>query len=183
MKKNLVLIPGLGDRHWAYGVAAAYGRWKGYTTHIHVIGWSEDAKLLTQKQREFMSFIRTLEGGVYVVGISAGGSFAAGMYLSHPHDFKKVVTLCSPYQRITEKPTSLLRKAIDYLESQRANLTTDQNNLLSIYACYDNVVPKYSSKPRYIPNAQIYSFFHAPSILLGLTVLSRPLYSFFKKSS
>lgn len=183
MKKHLVFIPGLGDRHWAYEVAAVYGKIKGYTTHIHPIGWEDSAQYLEHKQENFLKFIRTLQGEVYVVGVSAGGSFAAGMYLAHPREFKKVVTLCSPYTRITEKPSSLLRKALEYLETRQQSITASQTNLLSIYALYDNVVPKYSSKPSHIPAIQILGLFHAPSILLGLTVLSKPLYSFFRKSA
>lgn len=56
MRKQLIFVPGLGDRHFIYQIAAWVWRWFGFETHIFIFDWnSNDARIFPERMHALLT--------------------------------------------------------------------------------------------------------------------------------
>jgi len=184
-RRQLILIPGVGDDHWVYHAGARIFGIFGFEVHIHVFGWdSADPASYERRMRDIDDFVRSLsvDGPVYLLGVSAGGPVAVSELAKYSPGIVKVATLCSPLSAFSYRVNPLLEVAIQDVESVLSSMSdADKLKILSVRALVDNVVPVRLSQPAGIRTAIVPSFIHAVSIFLGQTIGSYPILRFFKQ--
>ncbi len=183
MKRQLVIIPGIGDSHSIYTVAAKWFSLFGFTSHISAFGWnSADSSSHDERLRQLVAVVDGLDGAVYLLGVSAGGTVAVSCLSKRPEKIAKVATLCSPLLPFSYRINPLLEVAITRLQPKlKAMDEPTKQKILSVRAIYDQTVPTRLSQPNGIRNVVLPSAVHAVTIFLGLTVMNFPILSFFKQ--
>lgn len=180
MNKQLVIIPGLGDRGWVYSLVKPLWKMYGYTVHVFVFGWEDKDQLFDVGLRRFADFLDDLPSGdVYVIGASAGGTVAVQSLAMRPKIVKKVVTICTPYQQIDKLKNKSLRDSLDRLGGMVDSVS---NNVLSLYSTRDRVVPETISKHDSVKSRRIFMAGHWLSIAAGITVYAPVIRRFFRQA-
>jgi pimeloyl-ACP methyl ester carboxylesterase len=183
MKKQLIIIPGVGDGHPIYNVAAKWFSLFGFTTHISLFGWnSADPLSHDERLRQLAADVDALEGAIYLLGVSAGGTAAVSCLAKRPEKITKVATICSPLLPFSYQVNPLLEVAIAKLQPGLEDMDeSTKHKILSVRAIYDQTVPTRLSQPAGIRTVVLPSAMHAVTIFLGLTVMSFPVLRFFKQ--
>lgn len=183
MTKHLIIIPGIGDDHPVYHKGAWIFRLWGFKTQVHVFGWdSADAASYEQRINGLSTLVHDLDGEVYLLGVSAGGSAAVNSFAMLPEKVTRAATLCSPLAAFSSRINPLLAASIARTEDHLANMPhTQKQRLLSVHAFFDPVVPIRLSKPAGIKNVTLPVILHPVTIYLGLTVFSGLIAGFFKQ--
>src|SRR5687768_11235195 len=71
-RRQLVIVPGLGDRLQLYGLFRPLWALLGYDVHIIVFGWEYTGVSFAAAHRRFLKRIDALPGEVDIIGVSAG---------------------------------------------------------------------------------------------------------------
>lgn len=183
MTKNLLIIPGIGDDHPVYHKGARVFRMFGFTPEVYVFGWnSGDPNSYESRIAQLNQHIAKLEGDVYILGVSAGGSAAVNSFAAADSRVRKVVTLCSPLAPFSSRVNSLLAVSIDHTQDAIRNMSAERRQrILSLHAIFDPVVPTRLSKPHGVHARTLPSVLHPVTIFLGLTVFAGISNRFFKQ--
>ena len=181
-QQHLIIIPGLGDDHPAYHLAAFLFRRYAYTTHIVTVGWNAPPVSYQDRKRKIQSLIDELVGDVYLLGVSAGGTTALALFAEGMERVKKVVTLCSPYIYIDDHRGELLGCALSELRPSLTALADRFSDIRSYHGIYDGVVQPKLSTYKGIQDISIPFVKHALIILLGLTLYVPAIVRFLRKS-
>ena len=183
MTKHLIIIPGIGDDHPVYHKGARVFRMFGFTPEVYVFGWnSGDPHSYESRITRLNNYLSKLDGEVYILGVSAGGSAAVNSFAAAGSNVRKVVTLCSPLAPFSSRVNSLLAVSIDRTEDAIRNLSVEQRQrILSLHAIFDPVVPTRLSKPIGVRARTLPSVLHPVTIFLGLTVFAGVSNYFFKQ--
>jgi pimeloyl-ACP methyl ester carboxylesterase len=183
MIKHLIIIPGIGDDHPVYHKGARVFAMLGFNAHIHVFGWdSADSSSYPQRIKALADFVQSLDGEVFLLGVSAGGSAAVNCLAMLPEKVTKVVTLCSPLSAFLSRVNPLLAVSIEHTEQGIATMPVEtRQRLLSLYALLDTVVPTRLSKPVGVQHKRLPSILHPVTIFLGLTLFANVSARFFKQ--
>jgi pimeloyl-ACP methyl ester carboxylesterase len=182
MKKHLIIIPGIGDDHFLYRVVAIAFRLLGFKTHIYVFGWDDkEAENYSKKYIAFTEMLETIKGSRYLLGVSAGGTVASTAALLSPNLVAKAVVLCSPLTSYASPINPLLETAIRQNESQLAQYKPYVENIISLHAIRDEVVPVRLSSPPQLKTHTIPSVLHLPSIVFALTLYTPVVAHFLKQ--
>jgi pimeloyl-ACP methyl ester carboxylesterase len=181
--KHLVIIPGVGDDHPLYHVGATLFLLWGYSTHVVPFGWnSNDPATYEPKFQALEAAIAALEGEIYLLGVSAGGTVAVSCLAAHSDKITRAATLSSPLKPYSTPGNPLIELAIDRAKADiDAMPDTLRQRLLSVHAIRDQVVPVNLSQPPGVPSKTIFIVRHVPSIVLGLTLLGFLFVRFFRK--
>ncbi len=183
-RKQLVIIPGIGDDHWAYHVGVRRFRAAGFAGHIHVFNWGQpnpdeyDARMI-----DFDRFITSLPDiPTYLIGVSAGGPVAINAFAAMPDKIAAVATLASPLSAFRGPVNPLLAVAIDRVETNLRHMDSAlKARIISIHGSADAIVPTRLSRHAGIQHATIPTFLHPVTILFGLTIYSSSIRHFFKQ--
>lgn len=182
---HLILIPGLGDRKWLYQLAYPLWRVRGFRPHVFTFGWESAANDYYKKQKCLNDYIRDLNGDIYLIGASAGGTAALNALAMDSSDrIKAVATIATPYVYRQRLKNQTLARAIDELAGNLPNMQAKFARITSFYGIRDQVVlPNDSqpntarcikqpnnSKPTNINYQQLPTFGHGLTIAAGLTV-------------
>jgi pimeloyl-ACP methyl ester carboxylesterase len=183
MTKHLIIIPGVGDDHPVYRKGARVFAMFGFTPHIHVFGWdSADAASYDGRMKILNAFVASLDGEVFLLGVSAGGSAAVNSFAMLPQKITKTVVLCAPLSAFSTRVNPLLAVSIEHTERYlRAMPVEVKQRLLSLHALFDPVVPTRLSKPIGVHSKTLPSILHPVTIFLGLTVFAVVIARFFKQ--
>ena len=178
----VLIVPGIGDdESGAYKVFEHVWRRRGFDARILVFGWNDIEAPLASKMVPFLEYIRELEELVYIIGVSAGGMAAVHALAACPN-VQKIITVCSPLDRMPKLHNPLLQASIEQTREDLRMLTSDQRSrFLTVYPLYDQVVPTRLAHTPGVRRFRICSVVHAPSIFVALTLYSRSLARFFKK--
>ena len=181
IEKHLIIIPGLGDDHPAYDLSASLFKKRGYTVHIPLIQWKESPSTFSEKKNQLLSLVDSLQGDIYVLGISAGGPVALSLFAERKEHVRRVVTLCSPYTYQYDHEGTLLGRALSELAPSLSHLSSRYGDILSYHGFFDATV--WTSLSRYpdIDDKTIPFFIHALTIFLGLTLYVSSIDRFFVK--
>lgn len=181
--KNLIIIPGVGDDHFLYHIGARWFGLFGFTCYVHTFGWnSADPASYAERLRKLVDFAQSLEGSIYMLGVSAGGPTSVNCYAALPEKVAKVATLCSPLAAFKRPVNPLLEVAISDTTQNLTSMSQEtKQKILSLHAVYDQVVPVNLSRIDGVQQKTLFSFWHVPSIVLGLTIFSLPIMHFFKQ--
>lgn len=185
-KPVIIIIPGVGDRSRAYEIFAVVWRLLGYEAHIIAFGWVDMASRLESKRTPFLKKIDAFDEsrGVYLIGISAGGTAAVNTFAVRPSLVRKVITVCSPLNGFENLRNPLLAESIEQARSDLERMDAAQKQrILSVRALYDQVVNTKLSIFRGVKNTRVWSFLHAPTIFVALTFCAPRLRRFLKKAT
>lgn len=188
-KKQLIIIPGLGDRGGLYNFFKPLWILLGYEVHIFVFGWEEwEADNLASDALEkacsrLLHYIDKLATDqVYIIGVSAGGTAAVNALALRPAKVTNIVSVCTPFQSMPNLGNNLLNRSIAEAQGHlRAMNANTKDKILSVYGLYDQTVPARQSKPGAtvdIKSKRIWALGHGPSILLALTLYAWPIKRF-----
>ena len=183
MTKHLLIIPGIGDDHPVYHKGVRVFRMFGFAAEVYVFGWdSGDPGSYESRMAKLVEYVSKLDGEVYLLGVSAGGSAAVNCFAALRSNVQKVVTLCSPLAAFSSRINSLLAVSIDHTEDAIRTMAAEQRQqILSLHAIFDPVVPTRLSKPVGIHARTLPSVLHPKTIFLGLTVFAGISSRFFKQ--
>ena len=183
MTKHLIIIPGIGDDHPVYHKGVRMFSMFGYAPQVHIFGWnSADPSSYDARLQQLNSFVDTLEGEIYLIGVSAGGSVAANCLATMPNKVTKVATLCSPLAAFSSRVNPLLAVSIEETERHLAEMPAEtKNRILSLHALYDPIVATHLSKPLGVKSVTLPTILHGATIFLGLTIFSTRINHFFKQ--
>lgn len=182
MKKHLIIIPGIGDNHYMYSIGVFVFRLFGFSPQVYVFGWDDnDPETYSKKYIAFTEMLAELEGQRYLLGVSAGGSVASTVALLTPDLVTKAVTLCSPLISFKTPVNLLLQVSLRQNEMQLQQYRPYVENIVSLHAIRDEVVPIELSKPPQVQTHTMPSFLHVPSIVFGLTVYAPVVAHFLKQ--
>jgi pimeloyl-ACP methyl ester carboxylesterase len=183
MTKHLIIIPGIGDDHPVYHKGARVFAMLGFTPQVHVFGWdSANPSSYDLRINQLNEVISGLDGEVFLLGVSAGGSAAVNSLALIPHKVTKVVTLCSPLIHFSSRVNPLLAVSIEHTEAHLAVMDTEtKRRLLSLHALFDSVVPVRLSKPAGVKAKTLPAILHPVTIFLGLTLFASVSARFFKQ--
>lgn len=181
--KHLLIIPGIGDDHPVYHKGARVFRMFGFTPEVYVFGWnSGDPSSYESRIAELNQYITGLDGEIYILGVSAGGSVAVNSFAAAGSKVRKVVTLCSPLAPFSSRVNPLLAVSLDRTEDTLRDMSVDQRQrILSLHAIFDPVVPTRLSKPDGVHARTLPSVLHPVTIFLGLTGFAGISSRFFKQ--
>jgi hypothetical protein len=181
-KPNLIIIPGLGDQVRLFSAFKPIWIMLGFKTYIHNFGWESDISYLSAIDK-LVKFIDSLEGDVYIIGASAGGSSAVNALYLRPNKVPKIATISTPYHKFF--PTKK-QKLADSVYTLEANLKNDENgikdNILSIFAQYDRIVPIKESVSDGVKTYQLNTRGHVLTIFYALSFKSRHIKKFLLNS-
>lgn len=179
-RKQLVIIPGLGDRGWLYYFIKPLWALFGYKVHIFVFGWNEEGVASEEAQNRLNTFIRGLGGKTFLIGVSAGGTAAINALAAYPTAIAKVVTVCTPYQQVPRLRNKLLVQSINRASRNLSRMERKMRaRVLSLDGMYDQVVPTTHSKPNDIRSGKVFAVGHGPSIVMCLSIYNRIIREFF----
>lgn len=176
-RRHLIVIPGLGDRGWLYSLLKPIWRFFGFDAKIFVFGWETDVSFTIASKR-LLDYVNTLQGKVSIIGVSAGGTAALNALAARPDNITKVVTVCSPYEQVPHLTNKLLMQSIAKVQQSLTKLDKTKHKILSVHGTFDPVVPVALSRPKGISVSQIGSRGHGLTILLALTIMSKPVRRF-----
>lgn len=185
---HLILIPGLGDRKWLYQLAYPLWRVRGFRPHVFTFGWESAANDYYKKQKYLNDYIRNLNGDIYLIGASAGGTAALNALAMDSSDrIKAVATIATPYVYRQRLKNQTLARAIDELASNLPNMQAKFARITSFYGTRDQVVPPNDSQTIVNPQTltisyqQLPTFGHGLTIAAGLTVFGGRIKVFLDK--
>ncbi len=182
MVRHLIIIPGLGDRGGLYKLCVPLWSLLGYKVHIVVFGWEntgQDFAVALERLTQYVDNLGTDK--CYVIGASAGGTAAINVLASRPDVIAGVVTVCTPYEAVPELGNERLHASVAAATVALDRMNTRQRKqILSIYALQDNVVPIAKSKPDGIKQKALFSFGHAVTIALSLSLYSATIRRFLR---
>lgn len=172
-RKQLIIIPGLGDRGWLYNFVKPIWFLLGFDAHIFVFNWGDKRLTFAKAQANLLSFVDSLDAEeVYVIGCSAGGTAAVNA-LANRDNIISVVTVCTPYVVFPYLKNKLLTESINCMTKNLHGMKSAQISKISaLYGFYDLIVPYAKSKPKNIKTGRVYSLGHCFSISAALTVYS-----------
>ena len=179
-KPHLIIIPGRGDRQWIYRLVKPWWMFLGFRVHIFVFGWNNDRTPLKKAQERLNAYIKNLDGPLYVIGVSAGGTAAVNAHASNPN-ITKVVTVCTPYTPLPHRPKNqLIAQSIRHTTQTLAAMSDETKaTILCLHALYDQVVPAEHNRPLGIRAKQLLAIGHGPAIATALFFYSWTIRSFF----
>ncbi len=147
-KKQLVIIPGLGDRGWLYRFIKPLWSLFGYEVHIFVFGWNDEHANFKEAQNRLDTFVKSLGDKVYLIGVSAGGTAAVNTLANHSSSITKLTTVCTPYLQVSELKNELLAQSINQTTDSLTRMSKKTKaKIFSIHSLHDQVVPIQYSQP------------------------------------
>jgi len=178
--KQLVIIPGYRDHGKLYELTRSSWERRGFTVHVRFFGWNEDVLPFGVAHVQLLEFLDSLDGTVYLIGVSAGGVAAINALADRPN-IHKVVTVSSPLLPLTSVTNKLLRAAMQHAQEALAHMNPETKaKVLSLHGIYDQIVPVKLSKPTGIRTKRIASVRHVPSVVLTMTIYKRYILRFFR---
>ncbi len=173
-KRQLIIIPGLGDRGWLYACIKPLWLFLGFDVHIFVFHWGDKQSLFNDSIKSLLDFVDGLNSKeVYVIGASAGGTAAVNALIARPDIIVRAVTLCTTYNINPYIRNQLLIQSINHLSvSLSAADKKLRDKLLPVYGFCDLIVPYAISKPNNITSKRFLAVGHSQSIFLSLTLYS-----------
>lgn len=182
-KRQLIIIPGLGDRDKQYRLFVPLWARLGFEVHIFVFGWEDHHLTIEAAQSRLLQFVDDMSTNVYVIGVSAGGTAAVNLLAARPHTVTKVITVCTPYTVVAERINRLLHQTSNRLVTNLAEMNDPtKTKILSVHAAFDQLVSQRASKPAGIAHKRLWSVGHAPTIIVALILYRHALKSFFLES-
>lgn len=174
MERQIIFIPGLGDRQRPYQIVQPLWRHWGYETQVHAFGWDRPEGDFPSALAELEARVQRLSGRVALVGASAGGTAALHAGLRHPEKVDRIVTISSRLQNPELARTPVLRESIEGLAPLLAETDAQvlHDTTLSIYGRYDREVPPVYSQYEGMPQRRLPTIGHMPTIMAALTYLS-----------
>jgi len=134
---------------------------------------------LKKAQERLNAYIKNLDGPLYVIGVSAGGTAAINALAGNPN-ITKVVTVCTPYTPSPHRPNKLIAHSIRHTRQTLAAMSgKTKTTILSLYALYDQVVPAAHNRPPGIRVKRLLAVGHGPAIATALFLYSWSIRSFF----
>lgn len=180
-RRQLVIVPGLGDRGHLYQLFRPLWVLLGYDVHIVVFGWERSGASFVAARQQFLQRITAL-GEVEIIGVSAGGTAALHALLAHPEVVRRVVTVCTPYTLPASwnRNQLLLESVRDVDPRFRQADAALKRRVLSVHAVYDQRVPGRLSRPRGVRAVGLPTLGHGPSIGAALTLFCWPIWRFLR---
>ena len=174
-KRNLVIVPGLGDRVGLYKFCKPFWSMLGYSVYIYSFGWESQSRSLKELQSDLMEYARKL-GVCDMIGASAGGTAVINTLVSCPLIVSRVITVCTPYQELSSLKNELLKKSLKNSISSLETMNDEMKNRIhSAYALWDGVVATKYSQPGTVRRIKLFSIGHGFTICLALTLYSGKL--------
>lgn len=181
-RRQLIFVPGLGDRGRLFGLFRPLWTLFGYDVHIVVFGWERAGMSFATARGRFLERIDALSGEVHIIGVSAGGTAAVHALLERPSVVARVVTVCTPYTLPRgQESNELLIQSVRELEPRFARMTNDlKRRVLSVYGAHDRRVSAALSQPHGVRAVRLPTAGHGLSIALALTIFSWPIWQFLR---
>lgn len=182
-KPIVVIIPGIGDHTPIYDIFAWVLRRIGYDTHVVPFGWSNYYADINTKTRDFLHKLDAIAGKdeVYLIGVSAGGTAAVHVFANR-ESVRRVAVISSPFADFEDLQNRLLADSIVAVRHDLEVMEpTDKASILSVFGLYDQTVPTHMSQPEGVRTKRIWTFWHAPTIFIALTLRAFRLKRFFSK--
>jgi pimeloyl-ACP methyl ester carboxylesterase len=184
-RRQLVIVPGLGDRGQLYQLFRPLWTLFGYDVHIVVFGWKHADVPFAEARKQLLARIDMLSGDVCVIGVSAGGSAAIHALLARPDVVTHAVTVCSPYTLPRDwKLNRLLVQSVRDLDLRFVQIDNMlKQRVLSVFGAYDPKVPAILSRPRGVRSVGLPTIGHGLSIGAALTIFCWPIWRFLRLPS
>jgi len=198
MKKHYVIIvPGLGDETKKLQFATYHWRWFGLIPIVYSIGW-RDGKDFRPKLNQIITLIDTYAqcgNAVSLVGTSAGGSAVINAFYKRKNNICKVINVCGRLKvgthkgfrsfELRTKTSPAFAQSVLLCEKNLTSLTkSDKNKIMTVQAKFgDELVPSETTLIEGAFNATVPTLEHMFSIVLSLTLFSKPLILFLIESN
>jgi pimeloyl-ACP methyl ester carboxylesterase len=173
VRRNLIIIPGLGDHALFYSFLKLVWAALGFKTYVFSYRW-EDAPSNDLSMGRLLSYIDSNPDELfYIIGASAGGTAAINALIERPERITRIATVCTPYDVIPHARNLILRQSIVRLikNLKRADIRT-KHNILSVYARSDSIVNPQLSRYPTVVSKELPVSGHALTIFLAMTLWS-----------
>lgn len=193
---HVIIIPGLGDSENRMRFIEHHWNWDSYGLHlvIHPMRWHDqtEPEFLPKLQR-LTTLIKKMtkkEDIVSLIGTSAGGSAALNAFIENKKDIHCVVNVCgrlrsgplTGYRSFFAKTKSSpsFAQSILLCEEKESTLTpADKKRIMTVHAKFgDELVPRETAIIEGATNIEVPMIEHGLSIVLGLTIFSKPIIEF-----
>jgi pimeloyl-ACP methyl ester carboxylesterase len=192
-KHHIIYLPGIGD-HKPYFQPQILNFWKifGVTPHYHPVIWRGDEDFGIKLERITKLIDELFAKGylVSLVGVSAGATAAFNAYMQRPEIVNKVVYICGKLRRPETvgqyyyKTNPAFIQSLKKVQPQISKLSAkDSSKMLSLRPFFDQTVPIADMTLPKVKNLQMLSFYHIPSIFIGLIFYAPVICLFFKKGN
>ncbi len=181
-KPQIIFIPGLGDNIEAMTWATKGWKKMGVETHISRVGWY-DGEDFEPKLERMLVLIDELHkrGKVYVIGSSAGGSFAFNVFRERQDVIEKAVNNCGRLRRgnpnrtfrslesVSQKSPAFKQSVLQFEASEHLLTKQDRARLMTIRPAFgDEAVPPETVPLEGAHNTLVYTPEHILGIGLSL---------------
>lgn len=179
-KKKLIIIPGLGDRVWAYRFFRPIWSMFGFNVDIYCFGWEDGTTNFAEKMRRLATRLNMEQHSIYLIGVSAGGTAAINALAVYPGKLIKIATIATPSTSAPELGNTTLDESVTAMQTNKNQLDFLVSKIVSVYGYCDHKVRPQVSIYAGIQSCRIMALGHGLSIFLGLTLCSRPIRRFFR---
>jgi hypothetical protein len=195
LKHKVIIIPGLGDPVEPTRKASNHWRRHGLEPVIYPMKWRTDNKSFESKLKGLIEKIdEFVENGdtVSLVGTSAGASAAINAFAKRKSSIHKVINICGRLKKgssvgfrsfeVQSKSSPAFAESIRVCEENLKNFSKkDLEKIMTVKPAFgDQLVPHNTVVIKGARNIRIPTIEHVFSILMSLTLFSRPLIKFLK---
>lgn len=172
--KELIIIPGFGDRERLYSLVLPLWRHYGYNAHVFNFGWNNPNTDFKNSLSRLENLVVRLPGTLALIGASAGGTAALHAGLHYPEKVSKIITVSTPLTNPELARTLTLRQSLEELQPLLEDCDSSilEEKVLSVYGLYDHRVAIRRSQYEGMPQLQLPIAGHGLIIGSALTVMS-----------
>jgi hypothetical protein len=191
MAHYVIYLPGIGDLKNGSLQAKLIIKWQklGVIPQFQQIGWANDEPYESKFERILKNIDELIKQGheISLVGVSASATMAINVYSVRKDKISRVVFICGKInhpEKVGEtyfKNNPAFKKSLEVAATNLQKLgDLDRRKMLSLHPVFDETV---AVKDTYLPGAKnktLFSFGHAATILLVLSLYKRTVINFIK---
>jgi pimeloyl-ACP methyl ester carboxylesterase len=188
---HVIIIPGLGNgvsRHeWAVKDWGKYG----IIPHVFDAKWRVEENGFQEKFDRALELIDSLPNKktkIFIIGNSAGSSFALNIFSKRKKRINKVIVNCGrvrdgdwpwfTFDQATASSPSFKESVLMAQKIERAFTNEDRKKILTLRPIFDEVVPPSTVAIKGATNKVILSLEHSLSIALNMTLFIKQIIDF-----
>ena len=189
---KIIIIPGLGDESIHLRLITRHWKKLGLDAVVYPVGWFDEEKQFTPKLNRLLNLVDGFVKDGYAVsliGNSAGGSAVLNIFAARKDIIHRVINICGrvrtgttkgfrSFENRTSKSPAFAQSIKMAEEAEKAFTEGDRVKIMTIHPIFDELVPDDTLTISGATNIKIPMIVHSVSIILALTVFSKPLIAF-----
>lgn len=191
LERHVIIIPGLGNAVAAHVWATSGWKQFGMIPHVFDAKWKVEENGFQEKLTQALALVDSLaskKSRISIVGNSAGSSFAINILAARKKVINKVIVNCGrvrdgdwpwfTFNQATASSPSFKESVLLAQQSEKLFTTKDRKKILTLRPIFDEIVPPSTIPIQGATNKITYSFEHALSISLNMTLFKKQIIDF-----